>query len=426
MRARTIIASATELLEIEERQLYHFMTDVRPVGEEKSELYPEPQYFNTAFIAVGALLPGVLKTIENRLGSAADYGNRLRRILSPATALHLSGLAFIATWGREMWLLDEPGADRTTGVVTQAGAPTLSDAEADYVLRFSDAVVRNYRRDGQAYPNPDAALGTDYCILDDKEAAAIASAATPVTKEEAGEVLGLLAVVRSLSFLMEAETREALMMHGPYDAGGGDQLIVFECSDLQWSLFPNFPLPGVRWELPADPFPYGNLAIAMVLRGTTVAADRFGTLYIDPLGPENVVAASLMTRGGDAFTDEGLHPIDIADARLLRRHCDDIQEYLFLQIASWDLRQRMAAGVYQEQMLLLRMLSAAGFDRAEIEAEQQRLFTLSAPIIDRYFERSLARTVEQLPFYQKIGAFAGGTAPTLFTRFAETATEPMS
>ena len=34
-----------QYLSIEEKQLFYFLTAVRPVGEEKSELYPEPQYF---------------------------------------------------------------------------------------------------------------------------------------------------------------------------------------------------------------------------------------------------------------------------------------------------------------------------------------------------------------------------------------------
>jgi hypothetical protein len=207
------------------------------------------------------------------------------------------------------------------------------------------------------------------------------------------------------------------MMHGPYPVGPtGEQLVLFECCDLHWSLFPNFPLPdGVRWELPATAFPVANLAIAMVVRDTTVSADRFGTLYLDPLGPDNIVAASLLTRGRDAFVDQGLDTIPLAESGPLARLCDDIQESLFLQIAGWDLRQRMAAGVHQEHMLLLRMLSAAGWGRAEVVAEQQRIFGASEPIIARYFESCLARPVERLPFYAKLGAFAAGQAKSLFT-----------
>lgn len=419
--------TASELLELEERQLYYFLTDVRPVGEEKSELYPEPQYFNVGFLSVAALYPRTLRMIEERVGGPRQYGQRLRRVLASSTALHMSGVAFIVTWGREMWLLDEPDADRVTGIITGPDAPTMSDAEAASGLRFGDEVVRNYRSDGQPHPNPSGALGTDYRILDNSEAAPFAAAATPVDVDQAREVLGLLAAIRSLSFLMEAETREALMMHGPYPTAEGHQLVFFECCDLNWSLFPNFPLPdGARWELPAEPFPHGNLAIALVLRDVNITADRFGTLYIDPLGPEKVVAASLLTRGKDAFTDEGLSEVPVDQAKALRRRCDDIQEYMFLQVAGWDLRQRMAAGVYQEHVLLLRMLSAAGFSRAEIEAEQQRIFELSGPIIDRYFDRCLARSVEELPFYRNIGAFASGAAPTLFTRLENVEAETVA
>ena len=417
--------NAAELLELEERQLYYFLTDVRPVGEEKSELYPEPQYFHTGFISVAALMPEMLRKIKTRVGSAEAFAKRCKRVLSPGTALHIGGLGFIATWGREMWLLDETATpDTTRGIITVADAPTVSDADSAAILRFGDAAIRAYRNDGQSHPSLTGALGKDWCIMDDAEVQDVVARTVPVDVDQAREVLGLLAAARSLSFLMEAETREATFMQGPYRLADGNQLVIFECSDLRWDLFPNFELPdGARWALPDEPFPYGNLAIAMVLKDVSVSADRFGTLYVDPLGPEQLVAAALMTRGTDPWIDEGLTTIPVTDAKALRRRCDEVQEYFFLQAAMWDLPQRTMAGVCQEHMLLLRMLSAAGFKRDEIVAEQQKIFRLSQPIIDRYFESALARSVDKLPFYVKVGGFAGGTEPTLFTRFAETREE---
>ncbi len=410
------ILGPAELLTLEEKQLYYFLTEVRHVGEEKSELYPEPQYFNMSYISVGAQLPRALGIIIAKSGSVEAYAHKAQRVLSPVTALHLSGLPFMVAWGREFWLFEEPGADRISGVITTADGATLSDRETARILCFSDAAVRNYRQDGRAHPNPAAALGADYRILGPDAAAKIAAATTPTDATQAQEVLGLLAAVRAISFLMEAETREALMMHGPYPTEDGGQLVLFECVDLHWSLFPNFPLPGdVRWTLPDTQFPVANLAIALVLRDVNITSDRFGTLYIDPLGPEKVISASLLTRGKDAYVDEGLSQIPLGEARSLRRLCDEIQEFMFLQIACWDLRQRMAAGVFQEHMYLLRMISAAGCSRDEILAEQQHILATSEPITRRYFESILARSTEQLPFYQKLGAFVAGTVPQLFT-----------
>jgi hypothetical protein len=410
---------SAQYLALEEKQLYYFLTAVRPVGEEKSELYPEPQYFNTSFISVSALWPSVLNQIAHRVGGAAAYGEKCRRVLASCTALHLSGLAFLAPWGREMWLLEESKADQRTGIIAAGIPETLSDRDIAKVLDFSYQAVTHYRQDGQAYPSATGALGADYRILGAAAAQSIADYAVGVNEETAFSVLRLLASIRALSFLMEGETREALMMHGPYPLGtSGEQLVLFECCDLHWSLFPNFPIPGgVRWQLPPRSFPVANLAIALVLRDTKIVTDRFGTLYIDPLTPQQLVRAALLTRGKDEFVDEGLSAIPVTEAKALGRLCDDIQEHMFLQIASWDLRQRMAAGVLQEHMLLLRMLSAAGFQRAEIEAEQKIIFKRSNPIIERYFESFLARTVEKLPFYAKLAAFAAGQAPSLFTPF---------
>ena len=411
--------NAAQYLALEQQQLYYFLTAVRPVGEEKSELYPEPQYFNTAFISVAAQLPLVLDEISRRTGGPEQYGQKCRRVLSTSTALHLSGLAFLATWGREMWLLDEPNANQRTGVIGPDTALTLSDHDVAKILDFSHRTVTHYRQDGQAYPNSSGALGADYRILDNAAAESIAKQTVGVDADAGFSELRLLASIRALSFLMEGETREALMMHGPYPlGGGGEQLVLFECCDLNWSLFVNFPIPGdVRWALPPNPFPVANLAIALVLRDIRTSADRFGTLYIDPLTPKELLATALLTRGTDEFRDDGLSAIPVGEAKGLGRLCDEIQEHMFLQIASWDVRLRMAAGVLQEHMLLLRMLNAAGFSRAEIESEQKVIFERSAPVVDRYFERSLARPVEKLPFYGKLGTFAAGQAPAVFTPF---------
>ena len=420
--------TAAQYLALEEKQLYYFLTAVRPVGEEKSELYPEPQYFNTSFIAVAALWPQVLDQISKRIGGPSAYGEKCRRVLSSCTALHLSGLAFLAAWGREMWLLEEPDADQRTGIIGPGIPETLSDRDLANALDFSYQAVTHYRRDGQAYPSATGALGAEYRILDAATAESIAANTAGVDEDTGFSILRLLASIRALSFLMEGETREALMMHGPYPLGaGGEQLVLFECCDLHWSLFPNFPIPGdVRWQLPPRPFPVANLAIALVLRDTKITTDRFGTLYIDPLTPKHLVRASLLTRGKDEFIDEGLSSIPVAEAKGLGRLCDEIQEHMFLQIAAWDVRQRMAAGVLQEHMLLLRMLSAAGFQRGEIEAEQKAIIERSDPIIRRYFESSLARPVEKLPFYAKLGAFAAGQASSLFTPFVAAHERPQA
>jgi len=43
------------------------------------------------------------------------------------------------------------------------------------------------------------------------------------------------------------------------------------------------------------------------------------------------------------------------------------------------------------------------------------IFASSKPIIDKFFDSSLARTVEQLPFYQKLGAFIAASSKNIFT-----------
>jgi hypothetical protein len=406
-----------ELLRLEERHIGYFLRAVRQVGEKKSELYPEPQYFNLSLMSAALRLPETTRKLAARAGGIENYARRIKRVLSFTSAVQLNAILLLTTWGREMLRLESELAG-ISGFLH--GAPLLADHQVAEVLDFTYRVLSIYREDGHAYPAADGAYGDNYAILPSAEVDKIAGLTEPMDGVRAQEVLGLLAATRALSFLMEAETRDALMMHGPYPVGSdGHKLILFECGDLHWSLFPNFPIPGgVRWHLPADPFPVANLGIALVLRDCAVTADRFGTLYINPLSPKNVVAAALLTRGTDEFRDDGLSTILLQEAASLRRRCDAIQSEMFLQAVQWDARQMLTAGAMEEQMIQLRMLAAAGFDRSELEAEQQAIIEFQERIWPYYFERILARSSGEVPFFQRLRAFAEGRLPALFLPLA--------
>lgn len=406
-----------DFLTLEEHHLRLFLTDVRPVGEEKSELYPEPQYFNTSWMAVGANGPYCVEKMLARAGSAARFGALQKRVLSRATALHFSGFPFLLMWGREMLTLEDEVPGRAPGIIFDDGVVRLTDDGVVDCLRFCDEAAKVYREDGRAYPSVEHALGADYRILTPADAQEIADRTMAVTPEQAGDTLRLMASVRAISFLMEAETREALMMHGPYPVGDeGHQLVLFECHDLRWDLLARFDIPGgAKWVMPDNAFPFGNIAIALVVKDTRISSDRFGTFYFDPLSAANVVGAALFTRGPDPMTDEGLQNIPVADARSLRLVCDDVQEALFLQIATWNLKQRMGAGVMQQQTLYLRMISAAGYAKAEVEAEQEILAARCARVADRYFDKILESPADKLPFYNKLNQWVSGNIPHLFT-----------
>jgi hypothetical protein len=415
----------SELLRIESRQLYWFLTQIRTVGEEKSELFPEPQYFTASFASAGANMPYVLNKILERWGDGAAWGRRCKRVLARASAVHLPGIPWIVTWAREILLLEKGVPGQRPGVIFDDGQIVFTDADIGACTRLAHDVVRQYRSDGHFYPSETGALGSNYRILSPVDAQAVAAQTQSVDQARARDVLGLMAAVRALSFLMESETREALMVHGPYPVGSdGLHLVIFECSDLHWSLWPNFPLSdGARWVLPQRPFPTANLAIALVLRGVEIEADRVGTLYIEPLNAANVVAASLMTRGTDEFRDDGLTSIDLSEAKSLRNLCDDIQASSFLQLAAWSPTQRMEAGVRQEETLLLRMLASAGYNREEIEREQAVLSIRHERVWGRHLESIMSCPSDQLLFFKKLARFVTGEITDLYTPLVLTAQE---
>jgi hypothetical protein len=407
--------SPAGLTSLEERLLYWFMTDIRSVGEEKSELFPEPEYFMLGWQTLALRQARAAEEIVARQGSAENFGASLRRVLAGCSALHMSGFPFMVLWGREMFLLRAGYEDPAGNVVKTVLDDSLTDADTAAVLRFAHDVLLAYRGDDLTAPSESAGLGPAWPILDPAAAAQLADSCTGLESELREKVFSLWGATRALSFLMEGETRDAIMQHGPYPVGdGGRLLLVFECNDLAWSIYPQLTLPeGARWELPTNPLPYGNLAVALIIEPTAVQADRFGTLYIDGWRPESVVAASLLTRGPDEWAPGELASLDLGDAGDLRHQSDDIQEEMFLQLASMTPNQRLGAGQTRQMKHSLIPLSAAGLTRAEID-----------PLIDRYNALTEAVWEQQLqdvtgagemPFYGKLDEFVSGQRDTLFT-----------
>jgi hypothetical protein len=404
---------------LEERLLYQFMTDIRSVGEEKSELFPEPEYFMLSWQTLALRQARAAEEIVARQGSAESFGTSLRRVLAGCSALHMSGFPFMVLWGREMWLLRAGYEDVAAGVVKTVLEDSLTDEDTAAVLRFAHDVLLAYRGDGLTAPSESAGLGPAWPILNPADAAELSDSCTGLDGEVREKVFSLWGATRALSFLMEGETRDACMQHGPYPVGDdGRQLLVFECNDLSWSIYPQLTLPeGAKWELPSNPLPYGNLAVALIVEPTAVQADRFGTLYIDGWRPESVVAASLLTRGPDEWAPGELSSLDLGDAGDLRQQSDDIQEEMFLQLASMTPNQRLGAGQTRQMKHSLIPLSAAGLSRAEIDLLIDRYNALT----DAVWEQQLEDVMDagEMPFYGKLDEFVGGRRETLFTPLRE-------
>lgn len=407
-------AHDSELLALEERQLFFFQTDIRPVGEEKSELYPEPQYFHLAFQTMPLLFPHMRQSVLSRT-DPAGLGERMKRPLARCTALHASGAPFVSTWGRQMWLDLLGTANDDTRVITRVGDIEFTDADVAKDLRFWYEVSCSYREDGFAYPSRERGLGADYRIMSDAQARAFADNAVGVAPDRARELVNLWATVRALSFLMEAETRDALMMHGPYPLADGRCLVMFECNDLNWRLYPEFPIPDQRWEIPDKGFSAGDLSVGLVLRDVEVRADRMGTLYVTPWSADQITAATLLTRGPDEWADGELRAIDLADAAELARACDAVQESAFLQLAEWNTEQRLAAGHCQKLMFMLRVLAGSGAGESEIRGFFDRSLEVTQQVWDRHFRQLLEAAPEDLSFYARMGAFVGGESDHIFT-----------
>lgn len=375
--------SAAELLALEERQLRYYLGDA-PAWASAWLREPAP-HLPVACWALAAQLPHTIERILARVGSPEAFAQRLRRVLSPASAPQIAGAALRCTWAREMRL--------------DAEAP-IDDERCGNVLRFCYDVARHYRSDGEPHPDDAAGLGSNYRILREDDAAALARRCRPLDRAQSEALVGLIDSVSALSMHIEAGTRAGLMMHGPYPTGLRDvQLVVFECSDLREAQ-PLFPLP--------------DLAVAMQVRDVDVQADRFGTLHLQPWDADVLVSACVLAHD----EADGLADVPLPRVGELRRRSDEIRSTWQHALAGWSPVQRDVVALWQEQKLLCRLLTAAGFEADELDAARRRAEHVGAPLIERHLMNADRQaTTRESPFFAKLRDFMAGTEPHLFTPF---------
>ena len=375
--------SAAELLALEERQLRYYLGDA-PAAASAWLREPAP-HLPVACSALAAQLPRTIERILARVGSPEAFAQRLRRVLSPAAAPQIAGAALRCTWAREMRLDAEPPID---------------DERCGNVLRFCYDVTRHYRSDGEPHPDDAAGLGSNYRILGEDDVAALTRRCRPLARAQSEALIGLIDSVGALSMRVEAGTRAGLMMHGPYPTGvRGVQLVVFECSDLREAQ----PL-----------FPHPDLAVAMQVRDVDVQADRFGTLHLQPWDADVPGSACVLTHG----EADGLVDVPLSRVGELRQRCDQIRSTWQHALVGWSPMQRDIVALWQEQKLLCRLLTAAGFDPDELDAARRHAETVGAPLIERHLIGADRDAATRTPaFFAKLREFMAGTEPHLYTRF---------
>jgi hypothetical protein len=137
------------------------------------------------------------------------------------------------------------------------------------------------------------------------------------------------------AFILHGEQRDGLFTHGPYDVGGGRQLVVQEFTDLQNDYLP--------WADTQAQNPYPQLALVRRTKGLGARFDLFGGMLWDaPDLSACVEAEGLFTR-----TDDGsIVALAMDELEWIESCATAAQNELFLKAAKWPARYKAEYGVH--------------------------------------------------------------------------------
>lgn len=303
------------------------------------------------------VLQGIAEWSSSRMTPEA-LGRSQRKLLAPATRLHFAS----ALWSSCFGVLGARLAGETV------------DAERTVrALDFWRKAYQGYTGTATAGP-PEGVRQPDQRILEPEQVAELMDRLRPVGDLDFQRVGG---AITNYTWLMECESRQGTSSHGPYDTGQDTSLLVREFGDLSGAWYP--------WLRDAAVKTTGRVALAIELASVDIDFDAFGTARLTPDDyADHVRRVAVVTSGGAADDP-------VADLRRLQAEIKSAHAALYVETASWTMRQRFEAGALSYARLWAAFVEAAGGDRDDVE----RLVRAPLAAAGRdHLDRHLASDVE--------------------------------
>jgi hypothetical protein len=290
----------------------------------RSVLFDVPRRSSIGWYCYYDRAPALLRRLVTRI-SPEEIGRRMRRLCSRPYYLQLSILMCSYFGARQQLILD-------CGLGTGQPFPGEKMEDVRFLVDFWQRACRAYRSDG--LPLPDQ-VGGIQPILPRADIERLDDLLTPAAPASHQRLRRLAATLELYVFILHGEQRDGLFAHGPYDVGGGRQLVVQEFTDLQNNYLP--------WAETEARNPYPRLALVRRTKGLDPCFDLFGGVLWDApdLAP-CVEAEGLFTR-----TDDGtIVAVSMDEVERIESCAAAAQNELFLKAAEWSPRYKAEYGVH--------------------------------------------------------------------------------
>jgi len=290
----------------------------------RSVLFDVPRRSSIGWYCFYERAPGLLRRLAESM-PPEEVGRRMRRLCSRPYYLQLSILMCSYLGARQQLLLDQG---------LQPGQAYANEKLEDvcFIVDFWRRACRAYRSDGHLLPGPDH--GTQP-ILPEEEVDNLNALLAPFEQDHHRRLRRMAATLELYVFILHGEQRDGLFAHGPYDAGGGSQLVVHEFTDLQ-----NDYLPWARTE---SRIPYPRLALVRRIKNLDACFDLFGGVLLG--GPDLdccTEAEGLFTRDAEGR----IVPVSMDEVQRIESCAAAAQNELFLKAAAWPPRYKAEYGVH--------------------------------------------------------------------------------
>jgi len=290
----------------------------------RSVLFDVPRRSSVGWHCYYDRAPAMLRRLVQEQ-SAEEIGRCMRRLCSRPYYLQLSILMCSYFGARQQLLLDH-------GLSPGQPFPEERPDDALFMVDFWRRVTRAYRSDGLLLPDE---AGDTQPVLPADTVVQLNEQLDSTTRDVHQRLRRMAATLELYVFILHGEQRDGLFAHGPYDVGGGCQLVVQEFTDLQNDFLP--------WAATRARNPYPHLALVRRTKGVQGRFDLFGgVLWSAPdLGP-HVEAEGLFTR----TADESIVSVSLDELEQIESCAAAAQNELFLKAAEWSPRFKAEYGVH--------------------------------------------------------------------------------
>ena len=295
----------------------------------RSVLFDVPRRSSIGWYCYYDKAPALLRSLVMQI-SPEEIGRRMRRLCSRPYYLQLSILMCSYFGARQQLLLDHE--HRAGGLRPGQAFPGEKVEDACFVVDFWQRACRAYRSDGLLLPDQDHPTQP---ILPRDDIEHLDALLAPVDPGAHRRLRRMAATLELYAFILHGEQRDGLFTHGPYDVGGGRQLVVQEFTDLQNDYLP--------WADTPTRNPYPQLALVRRTKGLGARFDLFGGMLWDaPDLAASVEAEGLFTRADDG----SIVAVAMDELERIESCATAAQNELFLKAAEWSPRYKAEYGVH--------------------------------------------------------------------------------